>query len=474
MRVTRQRAVIVKMLAILITLAGLGRLAATDLSGAARQDRQDRHDDERHGSERGGFEVWIVDQSDTRPGFGGQLLIYAGSDLRGDRAADAQPTTRVDLGGAVSDACLAATGRRPVRPHMLVFNTRQSHAVLSFVASGHVVVLNAETRAPLTCLETTIGSTGTRQAHAAFPSPDGDFILVANQNGKRLERIDTNFSRNRFEPNPAATLDLATCTTPGGNPCEHPDLRPINWPICPVIDASSTYGFVTLRGGGLLVVNARTTPMTIVAEYDRSTVRGNGCGGIQVDGHMYINSGGSPVNVSGTDPHHPDLYGFDVYRFALSGLSRAHAPNTPAPTVLLSKTGMSDSHGTAVAGWRQRYLWVLDRHANVAEIIDVRSGRWVNTVQLAGAMSADPAPDLAANSPDGDRLFVSLRGSVPLSGDPHNATGTTPGLGVIHVSRSGKSGRLAAIVPLVNPWQQPKQSPDPHGLRVRLRKSRHD
>ena len=71
----------------------------------------------------------------------------------------------------------------------------------------------------------------------------------------------------------------ATCTTPSGRPCEDPTLRPINWPICPIIDSSSTYGFVTLRGGGMFVVNAKTTPMSIVAEYDKATVRGNGCGG---------------------------------------------------------------------------------------------------------------------------------------------------------------------------------------------------
>ena len=252
---------------------------------------------------------------------------------------------------------------------------------------------------------------------------------MANQNGKRLERIDADFTAHHFEHNPAATLDLATCTTPGGQPCEHPSLRPINWPICPVIDASSTYGFVTLRGGGLFVVNARTTPMTIVGEYDKGTVRGNGCGGIEVDGHMYINSGGSPVNVSGGDPHHPSLYGFDVYRFPLSGYSATLPPNSPAPTGLLSKTGMSDSHGVAAAGADERYLWVLDRHANVAEIIDGRSGRWVNTVELSGVFSDDPAPDLVDRSPAGNRLFVALRGSVPLSGDPHNAAGIRPGSG---------------------------------------------
>ena len=215
-------------------------------------------------------------------------------------------------------------------------------------------------------------------------------------------------------------------------------LRPINWPICPIVDSSSTYGFVTLRGGGMFVVNARTTPMSIVAEYDKATVRGNGCGGIELGGHMYINSGGSPVNVSSTNPHHPDLYGFDVYQFPLTGYSPSAAANLPSPLLLLSKSGMSDSHGIGAAGQgRGRYLWVMDRHANVAEIINARTGRWVNTVELAGALSDDPAPDLVDRAPAGDRLFVALRGSVPLSGDPHNARGTTPGLGIIEVTRGG-------------------------------------
>jgi hypothetical protein len=247
-------------------------------------------------------------------------------------------------------------------------------------------------RAALSCFETTVGSTGTRQAHAAFPAPDGSYILVANQNGKRLERIDANFTTNTFAHNPAATLDLLTCTTPSGARCEDPALRPINWPICPIIDASSRLAFVTLRGGGMFVVNTADTPMTIAAEYDSATVQND------------------------------------------------------------------------------EYLWVMDRHANVAEIVDVASGQWIGTVNLAGGASSDPAPDLADRSPSGNRLFVALRGSVPLSGDPHNATGSTPGLGIIQVTSGGRDGKLMAVVPLTNPLQRSGQQPDAHGLRVRERK----
>jgi hypothetical protein len=411
------------------------------------------------------FEVWIADQSDTRQGFGGQVLIYQGADLAGGAQATPQ---RIDLGAETADLCRASTGTNPTRPHMILFNSSYSHAVISFVASGHVAIIEAGSRKPLACVQTTLSeTTKTRQAHAAFPAPDGSYILVANQNGKRLERIDTNYATNTFTHNAAATLDLATCTTPSGRPCESAEVRPLNWPICPIVDSSSRHGFVTLRGGGLLVVDAKTTPMTIVGEYDHATVHGNGCGGVEIGGSMYLNSGGSPVNVSGTDAHHPSLYGFDVYKFPLSGYASKNPANVPAPTQIYAKTGAADSHGIAAAG-NGRYLWVMDRHNDVAEIIEVASGKHVNTVNLNGALTTNAAPDLVDVAPGGGRLFVALRGPVPLSGDPHNAIGATPGLGIIDITDGGRSGSLAAVVRITNPNQQEKQQPDPHGLRVRI------
>lgn len=413
------------------------------------------------------FEVWTADQSDTRPGFGGQILIYQGADVTGPTAAKATPL-RIDLGAETADLCRAATGRDPVRPHMLLFNRDHTHAVLSFVASGHVVVFDAQSRRPLSCLQTTVSATtNTRQAHAAFPAPDGSFILIANQNGKRLERIDTNFVTNTFTHNAQATLDLATCTTPSGRPCENADLRPMNWPICPIVDSTSRYGFVTLRGGGLFVVDAKTTPMTIVGEYDKAAVRGNGCGGVEIGNAMFLNSGGSPVNVSGTDPMHPALYGFDVYRFPLTGYAASNAANMPARTQVFTKPGAADSHGIAPAG-NGRYLWVMDRHNDVAEVIEIASASRVGTVNLNGPLTKNAAPDLVDVSPSGSHLFVALRGPVPLSGDPHNAIGSTPGLGVIALADGGRTGSLVAIVPATNPSQQGTQQPDPHGLRVRV------
>jgi hypothetical protein len=153
-------------------------------------------------------------------------------------------------------------------------------------------------------------------------------------------------------------LDLATCTTPTGAPCEAPEIRPDNAPVCPFISVGGL-AFVTLRGGGLLVVDVRDTPMRIVAEYDAKTVKGNGCGGVDVAGQMYVNAGGRP------GPHDDmEVYGFDVYRFPLAEFDdRAGAlpANTPAPRVIWEATGAHDSHGMLATPGAMSGRWTVTR-----------------------------------------------------------------------------------------------------------------
>jgi DNA-binding beta-propeller fold protein YncE len=411
-----------------------------------------------------GYEVWVVDQSDTRgQNHGGTLYVFAGRDLPGPASASPAPASVVDLGGETAALCRDRTGANPVRPHMVLFNGAQTHAILAFVASGHVIVFEAAARKPIACLRMSEAPTG-RQAHAAFPSPDGAYILVANQNGKRLERIDANFATGTFTHNAAATLDLATCQTPGGAACQAPQLRPDNAPICPVISDSGDLAFVTLRGGGLLVVDPRQTPMRIVAEYDMATVKGNGCGGAEVGGRMFVNSGGRPAALE-----HLHVYGFDVYRFALDAFRKPgakFAPNTPAPTVVFQADGQHDSHGMVTTG-KGSYLWVMDRHADVVEVLGVGDGKHLGTIALNGALTPNAAPDLTDIAPAGNLVFVALRGPTPLSGDPHNASGATPGLGILEVTDGGRTGRLVKIVRLTNIGADGVERADPHAVRVR-------
>ena len=394
------------------------------------------------------FEVWAVDQSNTTgTTSGGALYVYRGSELEGAPAA-ASPE-RYDLGGAAKDLCVARTGTAPVRPHMILFNAGQTHAVLAFVASGHVLFLDAASRMPLECID--VGA----QAHAAFPSPDGRFVIVANQNGKLLQRISTDYATNTFTLDAAATIDLATCTTPSGAACQDAALRPDNAPICPIVDSSSRFAFVTLRGGGLLVVDIAATPMAIVAEYDRATIHGNGCGGVETGGKMYVNSGGATA---------ANLSEFDVYRFRLADFSTTPAPpNTPAPLLVVSQDDRdADSHG-AVVTKHGRYLWVADRTGNRIVVIDAETDALVGDFVLPG----DPSPDLLGIAPAGNRVFATFRGSVPLTGDPHASTGTTPGVGVIRVEEDGARGTLQGIARIANLDQAGVDRADPHGLAIR-------
>jgi hypothetical protein len=96
---------------------------------------------------------------------------------------------------------------------------------------------------------------------------------LANQNGKLLDRITTDYATNTFVLDPP--LDLANGVTPNGVPREFAG-RPDNAPIIVVPDGTSTLAFVTLRGGGLFVVDPTTTPMEILAEYDNTAVHANG------------------------------------------------------------------------------------------------------------------------------------------------------------------------------------------------------
>ena len=418
------------------------------------------------GGSAGDFEVWLVDQSNSfGKTYGGAIYVYEGSDLNGAAANRAQPTAVIDLGGATAGLCQSQTGADPVRPHMLFFNSTRSHAVLSFVVSGHVVVFNAATRSPVACIRTSVGAGGARQAHAAIPAPDDSYILVANQNGKLLERIDSNYAMNTFTLNAGATINLATCTTPNGNPCESAALRPNNVPICPLVDSSGTLGFVTLGGGGLFVVNPTTTPMSILAEYDRQTVHGNGCGGLQAAGSMYVNSGAGTVATN--------LSEFDLYRFPLSGYAPSNMPNVPAPIVVFSDDTVPpaherDSHGT-VATKHDKHVWAFDRATNVAEVFATATDAHVNTIDLRSPFGDDPTPDLSDISPSGNRIFVSLRGPNPLSGSPHVATGSTPGLGVIQLTHNGTRGSLKSIVRITNIDVAGIERADAHGIRVRLK-----
>ncbi len=382
------------------------------------------------------YEVWLADQSDTAKESGGFLYIYDGKKLAAD-PANTPPTITMDLSKDVNEFCHKATQKGVRRPHMIFVTKDQKHALISFL-SGQVLIMNTSTKKPVACI-----STG-KNVHAAWPTPDQSMAIAANIAEKKLIRIWTNYETGTFTYDPQKdVMDLQALEG-----AERPD----NAPICPITEQTSTYAFVTLRGGGLLVVNVRDTPMKVTTTLTQDQVHPAGCGGYQIDDTMYINSGGGwPVA--------PLAY--DVYAVNLSGL-----PDSVHATLLSTRDAhFSDSHGLSGVG---RYLWNVDRAGNMIEVFDSISNFSVNTIQLKGSHSDDPAPDLIEFAPDGNFAFLNLRGPSPLTGnhkDVDNAKGSTPGIAVVKVLNDGKGGELVGIAPVTNKVEG-KETADPHGIAV--------
>ena len=407
-------------------------------------------------------EIWLLDQSNTNGlAYGGTLYIYDPEQVR-HHARSASPE-RIDLGGETAALCFAETGAFPVRPHMLVFNTRgNTHAIMSFVASVTWCSSTPRPEGRVRCFRTEVGAGGARQAHAIWPTLGDRYLLVANQNGKKFERIRTNYRHDEFEQETQATLDLANCTTPNGMPCQDPLLRPDNAPICPFVPERGYPAYASLRGGGMLAFNPYTTPMSIVAEYDAATIPRDGCGFVEAKGWVYGNGGGG--NVANPD-------GWFIYRVPGGG-PRVYTPDNPPNLPIRQQIAHDDraprdAHGVAKTR-DEKYVWFFDRAANVAEIYRTDTGRYVDTLNLADPkISLDPTPDLAGESPDGRFFYIAARGPLPLSGDPHASTGSTPGLLVLELLKQGRTGAVRGIAPITNKDAGGIERADAHGIRVR-------
>ena len=383
------------------------------------------------------YEVWLTDQSDSGKESGGYLHIYDGAQLA-ENPASAKPTMTIDFAGDIGKFCEEATKKAVRRPHMLFFNKNQDHAIISFL-SGHVLFMDAATKKPDACL-----SMG-KNVHAAWPTPDQKMAIAANIAEKKFIRIWTDYAAHKFSFDPEKDV-VNLVAFEGGE-------RPDTSPICPITESSSRYAFVTLRGGGLLVFDVTATPMKAVAMLDNNQVHPAGCGGVQVGDTMYINSGGGwPVAP----------LSYDVYALDISGLPA----KVSAKLVSQRDDKFADSHGMIGVG---RYVWSADRAGNNVEIIDTLSNFSVGSIDLVSEANQDPAPDLMDVAPDGQYVFVGLRGPNPLTGNDkvaHNAKGTIPGVGVIHVDAGGKVGHYKGQAVITNK-KDDKETADTHGIAVR-------
>ena len=402
---------------------------------------------------------------------------------------------------------------------------------------GYVGVMDTVTKEAIGLFRVTatnVAGDDTRSVHMSFWSNDGMAILVANLHGKVLERIDvtrdadgtitglnfnktaslgvgkgmavtseaTYFSGNNDHGNAligevtgAYDDDAFGDLTPNGfckeNGCTSgPDGgtggRGNNVIICPIAsDRDNVY--VTMGGGGLLVADLNTTPMTLVGEYGAETFNGAGCGGVQVGDDMWLNAGVSAGEAGGEQST------FTMYVLDDAAFSGGNPENTPAPNEIYKdstntntignlggtddpnttgqlpdSTTRRDSHGMArtVDG---SHVHTVDRIRNVVEVFDAsdysnstydltsEDGQGTGTGPCeaasvsddAGLPTNDPAPDLLQETPDGKYLMIALRGPTPVS-VTHSAQGSCPGVGIVELLDGGASGQLVGVLRSTN------------------------
>jgi hypothetical protein len=166
--------------------------------------------------------------------------------------------------------------------------------------------------------------------------------------------------------------------------------RPNNLPICSVT-ADYDLVYINLAGGGLLVADASETPMQIVGKYGNQVAYGAGCGGVFVDGTMFLNAGISAGGDGATQsmfalwtfendafltaevPKHPPAP-FLVYEDEGNTATGGNMVGEPAiyDGQLPGQTKSRDSHGAASTA-SGLFVHVVDRIQNTVEAFNTRS-----------------------------------------------------------------------------------------------------
>jgi len=380
------------------------------------------------------YELWVVDQAETTPTGGGTLYIYKGADLK---AAAPTPAYTVNLG----EAALGVGDGIGKHGHSIAFNPAMTHAVISYVDSGHVQVIRASDRKVVASIKMTGGAAGPAAPHASAVTPAGDAIIVANQGGKRLQRISADFKNDVYKLDSAGDLDLSLLED-----ADHPG----NLPVIPVFTPDGRYVYVPMRGGGAYVIDYQATPMKTVATLGKSGIGPQSCCATFVKDTVWTTAQGGATTTTTS---------FNLYQ--VTGL-----PDKPVAKKILSRTGNVESHSVILVG---QYLWLADRFANTLDIVDQTGD--ARTMSLASGPLAgrDPAPDIMALSPDESTVFVALRGKTPVTSNVKgldNAVGDVGGFAILSVKDNGRDALVSSVVAL--PMAAGASVVDPHGLRIRI------
>lgn len=117
-------------------------------------------------------------------------------------------------------------------------------------------------------------------------------------------------------------------------------------------------------------------------------------------------------------------------------------------TALLALALATSSAAARAGDLEQSYeLWLIDQSNSPGKT-------------YGGKISIYAGEDISGRS--------ASKAPVPLSGDPHASTGSTPGIGVIQVTAGGSDGFVKAIVRISNTDAAVVERADAHGIALRI------
>ncbi|RQG95807.1 cell surface protein [Natrarchaeobius chitinivorans] len=375
------------------------------------------------------YEIWALDQ--------GRDNIHLYEPGEGDGEFDNTDTIDLnELEGVPEDG---------VVPHMIDYSSDYEYAAIACTGGARTLVFRTEDHELVGNVETGPAS------HFAGFSPDDEYIHVDVIGDEKIVRLDADLEAEEFEIDDYIEIHenetVADAGIDSGAPICHQYAQ----------DGRSLHTIGPSYHDGALV---------IVDHEDFSVDRAY--------------SGDELPTNCGTMPHPSDEKFYLTAGLPSSdgeGVGDYYVYDTAEDEVVVdgASTEGNDAHGFWFTPDGEE-LWVLNRETNDGVVLDPETDDVITEIDAYGPdQSDDPserdAPDIMWSSPDGEYMFVTLRGPSPQSGDPHAATGVTPGFSVLDVETRD-------IVTVVEPdpiadyseddlEDDDVSTPDFHGIGVR-------
>ena len=396
--------------------ATAGAIALAGCTGGG--DDEENGDEEANGDENGEdepgddadtYEVWALDQ--------GQDTIHV-YEPAGDDEFDETETIDVNALEGVPD--------EGVVPHMIDFSSDYEYAAVACTAGARTLVFRTEDKELVGNVET-----GPRTHMASF-SPDDEYIHVdvigdPDEEYGWIVRLEADFEEYEF-----AELDRIDFSEN-----EVVDEEGV-WPARPIChqftgDGRTIHTLGPAHGdGGLVIVDHDDFSVDRAYPQEEAPIN---CGTMPhyEDDAFYLTAGRPSNPDEGVDGI-GEYYVYDTAEdeFAVEGADSAGV----------------DAHGFWFTPDGEE-LWLLNRETNDGLVLDPDTNDVIEEIDEYGPATGDEpetsdAPDIMWSSPDGEYMFVTLRGPAPLSGGAHASTGVNPGFAVVDVE---SRERVAVVEP---------------------------